>query len=265
MHYAIIALLVLAACSRQPEKLPDNDAASAILAPQPVPAKPEPKPFSFDEKNELIDFHYGWSAEAAAIPQLVDRFRKDMDKVKSKLIAGAREDKAFRDKEGYDFNGFMSSTDYETAGESVRLLSLRADVGDYTGGAHGNHGTNGLLWDRGNAREIKVAGLFAEASNMERLLTQRWCDALNVEREKRRGEAQDDGIFDDCPKFDDLAVIPSDKNRNGQFEQILIVASPYVAGPYAEGMYEIELAVTADVIAALKGVYRDNFEVSQTQ
>jgi hypothetical protein len=145
------------------------------------------------------------------------------------------------------------------------LLSLRTDVGSYTGGAHGNHGTKGLLWDRAGAREVLVASLFAEPSNMDRLLIQRWCDALNAEREKRRGEPVGNGTFDDCPRFDDLAVIPSDKNRNGRFDNILIVASPYVAGPYAEGEYEIELSVTPDLLAALKDEFRGDFEADQTQ
>jgi hypothetical protein len=45
----------------------------------------------------------------------------------------------------------------------------------------------------------------------------------------------------------------------------LIVASPYVAGPYAEGEYEIELSVTPDLLAALKDEYRGDFEADQTQ
>ena len=44
------------------------------------PSRRPPKAFVYDEKNELIEFHYGWSAEAAAVPQLVDRFRKEMER-----------------------------------------------------------------------------------------------------------------------------------------------------------------------------------------
>ena len=48
-------------------------------------------------------------------------------------------------------------------------------------------------------------------------------------------------------------------------KRLMLAASPYVAGPYAEGSYEIELAVTPDLIAALKGEYRDSFEAVQPQ
>ena len=160
----------------------------------------------------------------------------------------------------------MSSTQYDTAGQSTRLLSLKVDVGSYTGGAHGNHGVGSLLWDRQAQREIKDSGLFADPANRDRLLTQRWCDALNKAREAKRGEpVGGGGLFDDCPKLDDIAVIPTDKNGNGRFELLTLVASPYVAGPWVEGDYEIELAVTPDLIAGLKSEYRDGFEVAQVQ
>jgi hypothetical protein len=38
-----------------------------------------------------------------------------------------------------------------------------------------------------------------------------------------------------------------------------------VAGPWVEGDYEIELAITPDLIAGLKSEYRDSFEVAQLQ
>lgn len=261
---AVLALTsLLAACGQQPS-LPANESATA--APTAKQAAPATKAFVFDEKNDLIDFHYGWSAEAAAVPQLVDRFRKAMEKVKAELIAGAKVDKTFREKEGFDFNAYSSSTEYSTAGESPRLLSLSVDVSAYTGGAHGNFGTSGLLWDRQAAREIEVADLFAAPANMDRLLTQRWCDALNKAREEKRGEpVGGEGMFDDCPKFSDIAIVPTDKDKNGRFDRLILTASPYVAGPYVEGSYEIDLAVSPDFIATLKSEYRESFEAGQPQ
>ena len=101
---------------------------------------------------------------------------------------------------------------------------------------------------------------------MDRLLTQRWCDALNKAREEKRGEpVGGGGMFDECPKLDEIAIIPADKDGNGRFEQLMLVASPYVAGPWVEGSYEIELAVTPDLIAALKAEYRESFEAAQPQ
>ncbi len=264
MKTALPAIALLTACSQQPASTEENQAAAVLPAAE--PAAPTPKAFVFDEENDLIEFHFGWSAEAGAVSQLVDRFRKEMGKAKADLIAAAKEDKAFREKEKFDFHGHSSSTDYTTAGQTPRLLSLSAEASAYTGGAHGNYGTNGLLWDRATAREIAMADLFTAPANMDRLLTQSWCDALNNAREEKRGEpVGGDGMFDECPKLGEIALIPTDKDKNGRFERLMLVASPYVAGPSAEGSYEIELPVNGDLIATLKADYRESFEAGQTQ
>jgi hypothetical protein len=263
MRIAILLSALLAACGQQATSL-DNE--SKPESPPAKPAAPAPKAFAFDEKNDLIEFHFGWSAEGAAVPELVNRFRKEMQKNLADLVAGAEEDKAYREKEGFDFHGFMSTTDYKTAGQSARLLSLSIESGSYTGGAHGNYGVGSLLWDRIDAKEVEVADLFAEPANMARVLTDRWCEALNQAREEKRGEpVGGGGVFDDCPALDDIAIIPADKDGNGKFERMMLVASPYVAGPWVEGAYEIELPVTPDLLATLKGDYRTSFEAAQAQ
>lgn len=260
-----MAALLVAACNQNSALPGGHEANTSAAAPAAKLTAPAAQAFAYDEENDQIEFHYGWSAEAAAVPQLDNRFRKDMEKVKSNLVAGAQEDKVMRDKEGFEFHGHMSSTDYKTAGQSDRLLSLQVDAGSYTGGAHGNYGTGALLWDRAAAKEIEITELFSAPANKDRLLTQRWCDALNTAREEKRGEpVSGGGTFDECPKLDEIAVIPADGNGNGRFETLMLVASPYVAGPYAEGSYEIELGVTPDLVAALKGDYSPSFE-AQTQ
>jgi hypothetical protein len=264
MKVAILSMvLLLPACGQQAE--PDNadNQIRVVVEYPPGTMVPPPKAFEHDEKNDLIEYHFGWSAEAAAVPQLVARFQAEMDKDKAELLANAREDKASRDKDGYPFHAYTSTTEYATAGQSPRLLSLTVDAAAYTGGAHGNSGTSALLWDRQTAREIGVADLFAAPANMNRLLTQRWCDALNKAREEKRGEpVGGGGMFDDCPKLSEIAIVPTDQDKDGRFERLMLTASPYVAGPYVEGSYEIELAVTPDLIAALKTEYRDSFEAA---
>lgn len=266
MKVVIPLAALLASCGQQAVPRAENSSAQTAQAISPKPPGSPAKAFVFDEKSDLVEFHFGWSAEAAAVPQLVARFRKDMAKAEADLIGGARDDKASREKEGFDFHRYMSSTQYETAGQSERLLSLTVDVGSYEGGAHGNHGIGALLWDRAAAREIEDIDLFADGANRDRLLTQRWCDALNKAREEKRGEpVGGGGIFDDCPKLDEIAVVPADKDGNGRFEKLVLVASPYVAGPWSEGDYEIELSVTPELIAGLKSDYRASFEVRQPQ
>jgi Deacetylase PdaC len=263
MNRVLPLAALVAACGPQPSPPAGNGAAEAVPAKSSAPA---PKAYEYDEENDLIEYHFGWSAEAAAVPQLVARFRAEMEKGEAELLASAKDDKAYRDKEGFPFHAYSSTTDYATAGQSQRLLSLTVDGAAYTGGAHGNFGTSGLLWDRQAGKEIKIADLFAAPANMDRLLTQRWCDALNKAREEKRGEpVGGGGMFDDCPKLSEIAIVPTDKDKNGHFERLMLTASPYVAGPYVEGSYEIDLPVTPDLIAALKADYRGSFEPGQPQ
>jgi len=257
--------LALAACNAEPDAPASNVVTKARQSPVPPPV-PAPKPFAFEEENDLVDFSFGWSAEAAAVPQLVSRFREEMAKNRAQLLASARADKVEREKSGFDVHQYESSTDYSTAGQSDRLLSLEVNSSQFTGGAHPNHGTAALLWDRGAAKEIKVADLFADPRNSDRLLTQRWCDALNKAREEKRGEpVGGGGMFDECPKLDEIAIVPVDGGQDGRFDKLALIASPYVAGPYVEGDYEVELAVTPDLIAGMKAEYRGSFEVAQLQ
>jgi hypothetical protein len=264
MKAALTLTALLAACGQQSPSPAAN--STDVVAPAKQSTAPAAKPFSYDEKNELIEFDFSWSAEAAAVPELAAKFRAELEKQKAELIAGAEEDRAMRKKQGYDYHPFMSHTGYETSGQSPRLLSLTVETWEYSGGAHGNGGTGALLWDRQARKEIDVADLFAAPANMDRLLTQRWCDALNKAREEKRGEpVGGGGMFDDCPKLGEIAIVPTDKDKNGRFDQLILTASPYVAGPYVEGSYEIDLAATPDLIEALKAEYRDNFEAGQPQ
>ena len=56
---------------------------------------------------------------------------------------------------------------------------------------------------------------------------------------------------------------PVDKDKDGRFDEVEFVASPYTAGPYAEGEYELVLPVTRQLIAAIKPVYRASFEAQR--
>ena len=87
--------------------------------------------------------------------------------------------------------------------------------------------------------------------------------AAPAERQKRREGEKFGGDFDQCPKYSELAIAPADKDKDGRFDTIAMVASPYVAGPYVEGEYEIDVPVTRQLIAALKPAYRNSFEAQR--
>ena len=262
---ASLAALLAAACHSEAtrEKIANMETnQESALSPSPV----APPSFLVEQKDDMLDFAYGWSAEAAAVPELAARFEKSMTEWKAELAKAATEGKSLSAEQGREFNGYMGSTLWTTAGQSPRLLSLVGETESYTGGAHGNHGSATLLWDRAAKREIKFVDLFASPASRDALLRDRWCAELDKAREKKRGEAVGtDGMFDQCPALGEISIVPTDTGGDGRFERLTLIADPYVAGPWAEGDYVVELPVTAPIIAALEPDYRSSFTADQPQ
>lgn len=212
-------------------------------------------------KTPALDFSYEWPAEAVAVPALDRRFYADAKKDLADAQKNAAEDQAVARKQKFNFNPHEYSMAWTTAGQTPRLLSLQNQFSSYEGGAHPNTSYNSLLWDRRLGREIALPALFLHADSFAVLTHAAYCKALDAERRKRReGEKLDLPEFNACPKYSDLAIALVDKNRNGRFDTIEFIASPYTAGPYAEGEYEIALPVTRQIIAAIKPDYRSSFE-----
>jgi hypothetical protein len=237
-----------------------------VIVPAALAAAPVPRPFNYTFKNRYADVEYSWSAEAAAIPALVKRFRADLAKARANSIQCGKVETETRRKMGESYPSVVcsSSTKVTTSGETPRLLSLRRAYYAFTGGAHGNGASTGILWDRKLGREIPFGSLFPRRSAGLAVLRDRYCRALDAERKKRRGgDAQAGGgmfpEFNSCPKFADLALIPADTNRDHRFDRIHIVAAPYTAGPYSEGEYDIALPVPPKLVQGMTAGYRGSF------
>jgi len=218
-------------------------------------------PHKVVRKTSALDFSYIWPVQAVAIPALDARFYKDAKTKLAEAQKNATEDQALARKDKRDFNAHFFSVEWTTAGQTARLLSLQSENGSFEGGAHPNTSYDALLWDRRANRAIAIGSLFTRSADFAATTRGVYCKRLNAERLKRReGEKLDLPDFNACPKYSDLAIAPVDGNKNGRFDRIDFVASPYVAGPYVEGEYEIFAPVTAKLIAALKPEYRTSFE-----
>jgi len=226
-------------------------------------AAPVPRAVEIERNSATLEFSYSWPAEAAAIPPLDRRFRAAMDKAWREARATVREEQKLTREQKRQFNPQFYSMGWTTAGQSKRLLSLRSDQGTFTGGAHPNRSQGALLWDRALSREITVASLFATAGGLAATTRKAYCAALDAERAKRREGVKLGGEFDECPKYADLAIAPADGDKDGRFDTLDVVASPYVAGPYVEGEYEISLPVTPALVAVLKPQFRTWFEAQR--
>jgi hypothetical protein len=264
MRAAFLSLTLLCACRAETAGAPANETAAAVSNAVAQPAaktQPLAKAFSLEEDNDLYGFKYSWSAEAAAVPELEALFRKDMGKLKAELIESARDDRKARAESGSEYHPHSAQRSHETAGQSERLLSLESTFWGFTGGAHGMGTTGSLLWDRALARQIQVSDLLRPGTSWTGAIRQPFCVLLDREREKRRGEpVRRDEMFGECPKYGDVTVLLRDSDDNHRFDRIDVTADQYVAGPYAEGPYEVSLPITAAMIERLKPEYRLSFE-----
>ena len=237
-----------------------------IVLAAPAASESGAKPFSTTYKGKYAEVDISWSAEVSQVPTLVRRFRREFASEKAQSIKCGKIESEVRGRTGDEAMRCSSSTTITTKGETPRLLSLARAYWAFTGGAHGNGATHGLLWDRAMNREISFASLFTSPRSITTLLRQPYCKALDAERKKRRGPDYTPGgiaEFNSCPKLLDLALMPASSARSGRFDQIRLIAAPYQAGSFAEGEYDIAPPITSPVIAAIKPAYRASFRAQR--
>lgn len=269
---AVLALAV-AACGSQPTQTQPSATAGAqgdavaqasSDAPPAVPT-PDPAAKGRDDKveNDLYSFGYSYPGAASAVDPLRVLLDKRLADAKADLISSARSGKADADKDGFPYHAYTRQVDWKVVTDLPGWLSLSADYYEYSGGAHGMSGFDTLLWDRGAQVARKPIDLFASAEALRGAIRAPFCDALDVQRAKKRGEpVQRDGgeMFSECIDPAAQTLILGSSNHK-TFDRIGLLVAPYEAGPYAEGSYEVTVPVTAKVMAVLKPQYRAAFSV----
>lgn len=258
VHLALTALAALmlpamAACGQ--------DAPEASSATREKAEQKAAQPVTFARETDTFTFSYAYPAEAAAIPELASLLEAERAKDLANLESEAAEAENDAKANDYPYNPHMMGLSWTSTGNTAPLLAMLGEISSYSGGAHGNTGYEALLWDKAAGKRIKPEELFTDMNAALEPMRKPYCDALNAERLQRRGEYMSDDpddMFNVCPPFSDLTVVPSAVGNDG-FDRIMFVAAPYVAGPYAEGAYEISVAVTRDTLAAIKPAYRPAF------
>ena len=208
----------------------------------------------------LLDFEYSWPEAISPETALVAKLSADLSKSYDDALAAARENKSDTEKYNAPFNQNMFHRAWALEGQTRRLTSLVSATDTFPGGAHPTHVSSALLWDRVAASEIKLADLFEATGALDSAIKPAFCEALDAERAKRRQGEKLEGQFAECPALSELTIAPVDKDGDGKFEAIRLVADPYVAGPYAEGDYEVILPVTAAFASGLKAEFRPDFD-----
>ena len=213
------------------------------------------------EETDDFLFEYSYPVEAGQIVELASLLDVDLAEQREDLAAKSVAARRAARQDGFPYNKFSYTLEWKVVSELPNWLSLSADIATYTGGAHGNSTVRSLVWDKQREQSQRAIAMFSSPAALEKALGDRFCDALDRERAKRRGEplAEDsNGLFDKCPGIGELEVLVGSSNRRS-FNRLTLYAGPYVAGPYVEGAYEVHLPVDAAVLDAVKPEYREAF------
>lgn len=213
-------------------------------------------------ENDAYTFSYSYPDEAAAIPGLREMLDKRLDAARSEVDSSARSGKAEAAKDGFPFHAYERQAEWKVVTDLPGWLSLSSTLYEFSGGAHGMTNYDALLWDREADTARKPGDLFASQDALRNAIQAPFCDMLDQQRSKKRGEpVQRSGqMFTECIDPTAQTVILGSTNRR-TFDRIGVLVAPYEAGPYAEGSYEVTVPVTAKVIVALKPEYRAAFSM----
>ena len=259
----VLLPFVLAACGGEKSagvSQREATAAPAVISTATASAAALAGASAVEESSELYEFDYSYPAEAGRIRELKAWLDEDGAKLRTQLMADAREGQAAAKEGGFEYHTYASGKKWLKVAETPRFLSLSAELYDYTGGAHPNHGYDALVWDKRARRRLAPLDLFVSAAAFDAALQPKFCDELDKERSKRRGEPvkRDGSMFYDCIKPSEQTAILGSSNGK-LFDKIGILIGPYAAGPYVEGDYEFTFPVTAKLLAAVKPEYRAAF------
>ena len=257
------AILILAACQGSedapPPPPPEPPATPVASATAEVPGGGARQVV---EETDTFLFEYSYPAAAGEIEPLAAWLDRRLAEQRASLATeSARGRREARDN-GFPFNKYSSGTAWEVVADLPDWLSLSAELSSYAGGAHPNYGYDTMVWDKQRGIALEPIAFFTSPEALDAALGEQLCEVLNAERGERRGEPVAEGSqdpFDVCVKVDATNVLLGSA-RGRHFDRISVQIAPYLAGPYAEGSYEFDFAMTPELLDTVRPEYREAFE-----
>lgn len=254
----------LAGCNRErdPDVAPAATAPGSAAAVTPADAA---APMGFESKTPYANVSL--TLPAAIKPQSdlhVSLYAEEVRRLRQ-FAEGAQGERTEAGNDA-DLPVYEKQITVSAAAETAKLLSLRRVDYDYSGGAHPNTLTTGILWDKALKRQVSIADLFRKNADLT-ALDQALCSAINTAKRARAPESASvslDGKDWACPRARDTAFVLSPGTLTGKAGGLTFLIGPYQVGPYAEGAYEIAIPVT--VFRSLLAVaYADEFAGQPTR
>ncbi|HMG47594.1 MAG TPA: hypothetical protein VK614_09070 [Allosphingosinicella sp.] len=221
-----------------------------------------PAAFLREEETPLLHFRYGWPAAAEAVPSLRAGLRREMAAARRWAIARATEGRRNARRMRLDYVQQDYDQVWEAAGATPQLLSLVSGTFALSGGAHGDMSVSALLWDLAADRAVDARALLGPALAG---MTGHFCAELDRQRAENRGalvRPDPTDPFSRCPPLAEQVIAPADDDGNGRFETLRVLLPPYVAGPYVEGDYAVDIPVAPEDLARVPDRYQPIFEVA---
>jgi len=240
---AAVAATALSACNRDREPAAPAPAApgtAAVVTPADAAA-----PMAFESKTPWADVSL--TLPAAIRPQTDLHARLYAEEVRRlrQFIEGAQGEltEAGADTDRPKYEKTITIT---AAAETAKLFSLKRVDFDYSGGAHPNTLSEGLLWDKALKRRIGLTDLFGKGADLT-VLDQALCSAINTAKRSRVPDSASvtiGGKDFSCPRTLDTPFVLTAGDSPGKAAGLTFLVGPYQVGPYVEGAYEIALPAT---------------------
>jgi hypothetical protein len=249
----------VSACNRDREPAPGEAPAAPSQTATVTPADAA-APMGFEQKTPYADVRL-------TLPDAIKRQTDLHARVYAEEVRGLRQfvegaqgelTEAGADTDRPKFEKTVTVT---AALETGKLVSLKRVDFDYSGGAHPNTLSSGILWDKALKRRLGLADLFRKNADLT-ALDQALCTAINAAKRARVPDSAAVTLGgrpgSACPRAADTAFVLAPGTVNGKAGGLVFFIGAYQVGPYAEGGYEI--AIPASAFRALLAVaYADDF------
>jgi hypothetical protein len=234
-------------------RVPLSCALLAALSPLAHAATPPPilaTDLMAEARTPALDWRWRAPPEAALEAALFARLVRSRDAARAAAAAAGE-----RDRRELGLNRPHALGQVWTAPfADDRLIVLVGEAYAYTGGAHGNTGHTVLLWDRKQGRELRLADMFTSWERAAAPVEAAACEALKAQKAQRFAP---DSLPADwtCPPLRDAVLVPAGRQAPGTF--LRAIYSPYVAGSYAEGTYDVRFEWPEAARALARPEWRD--------
>jgi len=199
------------------------------------------------ESTPALVYEWRVPPDVAAQPQLLARLRSEARTTLTKMRRDAASEQGERAKDKVPPRAYVHRETWTLTHDGPALIAMLAETYDDTGGAHGNTGHCTVYWDKRAQRTTTLAALFTDRSRAMARIAAEVCKQLNADPRRADRKAGE------CPPIAQPAVALSDGD---DITCLMATYSPYIAGPYSDGIFRIEASLPDAARVLVKSAFR---------